>query len=237
MPSALSIILGSALVLIALSLLGLLARKLLDNPMRNVEGGLAWYSTRLYARLFHRLRVLNPQLIPPRDAGPLILIANHTAGVDPIILQAACPGLLRFVMAQDMRHPALEPIWLWLRVIFVDRRAPRPDGLRDAIAHLKHSGILAIFPEGAIERPHHTLRPFQPGIGLIIKRSGALVQPVIIRGTPDAPSAWASLLRSSSATLEFLPPIDYRESPLTPAQIAQDLHSRYARSTGWSTST
>jgi len=232
-----SLILSAALTLLILSLIALLSRRLLDNPMQNVEGGLAWATVRLYARLIQRVRIINPQFIPPRGAGPLILIANHTAGVDPILLQAACPGLLRFVMAQDMRHPALERFWRWYRVIFVDRRAPRPDGLRDALAHLKESGVLAIFPEGVIERPSETLRPFQPGVGLIIKRSGAPVLPVLIRGTPQAPTAWASLFRLARATLEFMPPIDYRDSSLSPAQIAEDLHDRYARWTNWPTAT
>jgi 1-acyl-sn-glycerol-3-phosphate acyltransferase len=212
-----------------------LARRVLMNPRREFASGLYWHFSRLYARGFHRLRARGQEALREReDAGPLIVVMNHTAGVDPVLVQAACAFEIRWVMAQDMRTPALEDWWRYGRVIFVDRQRGGTAGTRDILAHLKAGGVIGIFPEGAIERPARTLLPFQPGVGFIIRRSGALVLPVLIEGTPAGlPTAWASLTRPSRARLSFGEILDYAQTDLTAEQIARDLQARYRAWTGW----
>jgi 1-acyl-sn-glycerol-3-phosphate acyltransferase len=228
--------------ILALGILGLcvligagwLARRILDNPLGTVEGGLAWAATRLYVRVVHRLTIVNAERLPStRQAGPLILVANHSAGVDPVLLQAACPFLIRFVMAQDMRRASLEPLWRWMRVIFVDREKGGAESLRDAIRHLRDGGVIGIFPEGGLERPPRHLLPFQPGVGLLIKRSGAPVLPIVIRGTPHAATAWGSLIRRSRSVIEIMPVMEFGARGLSAPEIARELHTNYQRWTGW----
>lgn len=188
-----------------------------------------------HARVLHRLRAAGLEHIPTRAAGaaePLIVIANHTAGIDPLLLQACLPYEVRWMMAQDMREPRLEPLWAYGRVIFVDRQQGDPLSLREALRHLKQGGVLGVFPEGHIERPARVLLPFQPGIGFLIGRSGAAVLPAIIEGTPQVDPAWASLWRSSRSHVRFLPLVRYPKGT-DPHAITADLHSRIARETGW----
>jgi 1-acyl-sn-glycerol-3-phosphate acyltransferase len=136
-------------------------------------------------------------------------------------------------MAADMRRPELEPFWRWLRVIFVDRRTGSAESLRDAVQALRDGAVIGIFPEGYIERPPEQLLPFQPGIGLLIRRSSAPVLPVLIRGTPATPTAWGSLIRRSRSVVEFMPIISYADRKLSAGEIASDLQSRYLAWTGW----
>lgn len=226
---------------IALLALALLARHIENAPRRDIPSGLAWHAARLYARLVHRLTIKGRHnldaLLNPTDRhatpGPLVVVANHTAGIDPILLQAAIPFFVRFVMARDMRHPLADPFLEFVNVIFVDRTTGDAVGLRDAIAHAKAGGALGLFPEGGIARPPRTLLPFQPGVGLIIRRAHARVLPVIITGTPAHPTAWGSLYTPSRSTIEFMPPIDYTATGLTAAQIASDLHARFRAWTNW----
>jgi len=207
---------------------------LLRNPRGDVEAGLLWHFARTYSAAMHRMRVVGKEHLPAdRNPGPLILVINHTAGVDPVLVQAACPFEVRWVMAADMRHPLGEGLWQWTRVIFVDREAGDVSGAREAIRHVKAGGVLGIFPEGGIERPARTLLPFQAGVGFIIRRTGAKVLPVIIEGTPYTRHAFSSLVRPSRVTLTVKEPIEYGRSSGSPEEIASDLRQRFAQWTGW----
>jgi len=202
----------------------------------DIRSGIALLVIRLYARLVHGLRVAGRENIPKRNvAGPLVVVSNHTAGVDPLLIQAACRFEIRWVMAEDMRLPALQGFWEWGGVIFVDRTNRSTSPVRRAIAHLRSGGVLGLFPEAHIERPPRTLLPFHAGIGAFVKQTGARVLPVIIEGTPtSARTAWTSLFLPSRSRLRVMPPIEFDRS-LSAAEIAESLHARYARWTGWPT--
>ena len=189
---------------------------------------------RLYARFFHDLRVLGREHIPAGTSpGPLIVVANHTAGIDPILITAAGDFQIRWVMAQDMRLPALAWLWRWQRVIFVSRSGQDRGAVREALAHLEGGGVLGIFPEGGLERPPRQIRRFRRGVGLLIHRSRAPVLPVVIEGTPQIDPAWASLWRRGRARITAHEIINYAGSGLGGAEIAEDLRARYLAWTEW----
>lgn len=197
-----------------------------NNPRGEFAAGVFYRLIQIYARLLHRLRVdgRHHARFAPR---PLIVVANHTAGVDPLLIQAACPFEVRWMMARDMMIPAGRPLWEFARIIPVDRARPDPAALRQALRHLREGGVLGVFPEGGIERPPGMLRPFEPGLGFLISRSRAAVLPVVIRGTPHAPTAWGSLFRPSRARLTFHEPITPDSLPHDPDRIVADLESRF----------
>lgn len=189
---------------------------------------------RCYARVFHGLRLTGRAHIPSTTSpGPLIVVANHTAGVDPILVSACCPFRIRWVMAQDMRLSWLEWLWKWQRVIFVSRSGQDRRAVREALAHLEGGGVIGIFPEGGLERPPRQIRQFRRGIGLLIHRSRAPVLPLVIEGTPSVDPAWASLWRPGRARVQAHPVIDYAGTGLTGPDIALDLRRRYLDWTGW----
>ena len=195
--------------------------------------GVLYVLGRAYARLVHRLKIdTEPGALSDID-GPLIVVCNHTAGVDPILVSAGCPRRIGWIMAEDMRIPWLNWFWRWQGVIFVTRDKEGRKGLRDARAALAAGACVGIFPEGRLERPHARLLPFNPGVGMLVKRTNARILPVIIEGTPDTPTAWQALWTPSRARIRFMRPISYAESTLTPAEIAADLQHRYAAWTGW----
>jgi 1-acyl-sn-glycerol-3-phosphate acyltransferase len=192
----------------------------------------------LYARCFQRCVFTGTEHIPARNNDgsdrPLIVVVNHTAGIDPVLVQAAMLRMEpRWMMASDMRTPKLEFLWQFGNIIFVDRDDPKPDSLRIALRHLRAGGALGIFPEGRIERPPRTLLPFQPGVGLLVKRSDALVLPVIVRGTPEGDTAWASITKRGRTGVEFLPIVDYAGTDLSAAEITHELREVYRKHTGW----
>jgi len=227
------------------------AHWLTRNPKGDVAGGLATLAVLAYARLVHRLRIEGREHLYPgrqRDAegrpiagagGPargLIVVANHGAGVDPVLIQAACPFFIRWMMASEMRLPVLGAVWTWMEIIFVGedgqrRGASELGAIRDAVSYIKAGGVVGIFPEGRLERPSGVLHPFQPGAGLIVARSGGLVLPIVVTGTPACDTAWASLARRSRAVVRVMPPIDY--TGVKAGGIVPDLQARFAGWTGW----
>ena len=205
---------------------------------RDVWAGLTIRCFQVYARLMHRPSVDGLEHVPertPEGLGerPLIVIANHTAGVDPVLIQSVLAFEARWIMAADMRVPALDWLWEFGRVIFVDREKGDAMALREALRHLKQGLTLGVFPEGNIERPPRRILPFEEGAAMLAIRSGALVLPVIIEGTPQADPAWASLWKSSRSRLRFLPRIDAKALGLRPAALAEHLREVYLRETGW----
>jgi 1-acyl-sn-glycerol-3-phosphate acyltransferase len=226
--------LWTAAAVAVLALVGLLARRLENNPRGDIESGLAFLLGRLYARVFHNLRVHGAEHIPPgRDPGPIVVVANHTAGLDPILIQAVCPFPIRWIMASDMRAPALEWFWRWQRIIFVSRADGASSlGLRSAIAHLRRGGVVGIFPEGGLERPSRHILPFHPGLGMLIRRTDARVLPVLVDDTPQVDPAWASLWKPSRSRVTFGPMLEVDRTQ-GPAEIAERVRGHFIAWTGW----
>ena len=210
------------------------AHWIMKNPRSDISTGLVWRGFQIYARLCHHIHIQGQHHIPQgTEVGPLIVISNHTAGVDPILIQSACPFFIRWMMALDMRLEQLESFWTWLDIISVDRHGREVIATRQAIRHLAQGGVLGIFPEGTLERPPEHILPFLPGVGLIARKSNARVLLVIISGTPQSDPAWSSLWKPSYATIRFLEPVSYAGTQLKPAQIAEDLRRRLAGASGW----
>jgi 1-acyl-sn-glycerol-3-phosphate acyltransferase len=224
-------------VWVILVFFGLLAwaffcHRLLQNPRGDFAAGMIWHSMRLYSRAVHRLRVEGLEHIPrDRYPGPLILVCNHTAGIDPILVQSVCPFEVRFVMAKDMRHPLLEWFWQIADVIFVDRESG------DAMGARRRSSTYAGRRAGNLSRR----RAGTPGAhdsalsgrcGAHHQRTEAPVLPVVVSGTPIADQAWTSLVRFSRSVVTFHAPINYTKADGA-EHIADDLRARYAEWTGW----
>lgn len=222
-------------------IVALFARWLLRGSVRgptHVPTALVARGIQLYVRAVHHVRFEGREHLPPAEhASPLILIANHTAGIDPLVIQAAIPYDPRWMMGADMMVPGLDWLWELARIIPVERFGEGdPAALRAALKHLKAGGVVGVFPEGSIERPPRHILPFAAGVGLLIRRSGARVLPIVIDGTPQVDPAWASLWKTSRTRVRFLPVIDYASSSLDAQAIADDLRARYIAATGWPTS-
>lgn len=205
----------------------------LDNPRGDPVTGLLWRLLRVYARTVHRMRVEGAEHVPPREApGPLVVVCNHTAGVDPLLVLAAVDFDIRWMMGLDMMLPRFRKFWEWAGIIGVSRGGREGTGAREALRHLARGGVLGVFPEGRIERPAGTLLPFHPGVGYLISRTGARVLPVLIRGTPDHRLAWGSLWMTSHAVVRF-GSVRQFERGARPEEIVEALRGWFKAESGW----
>jgi 1-acyl-sn-glycerol-3-phosphate acyltransferase len=119
----------------------------------------------------------------PAD-GPVIVAANHHNYLDGVVLAAAAPRPIAFlVMPRVWRATPLHP-WLHRHIGSIPLNLERPDvgALRRALGGLTDGRAVGIFPEGPFSVNGH-LEPGLPGVGLLALRSGAPVVPAGIRGT------------------------------------------------------
>ncbi len=239
LASAILVLAGSWLVWAALAH----ALAVLSPRPGDINVSLAMLFARAHARLMQGLRVDGREHIPPtRNAGPLVVVANHTSGLDPMLIQSVCPFEIKWMMARDMQHPRFAWLWELADVISVNRvevasengekiqRGNDSAAARTAIKHLKSGGVIGVYPEGRIAPPERIV-PFAPGVGLLVSRGDARVLQVIIEGTARTEEIATALLVPARARLRFLPMRDY--SGMSAAEIAADLQQRLISETGW----
>lgn len=209
-------LLGPGLCLIAL--FGLV-RFLLTGPGHERGFNLLWRINRLYALVWHRLRWIGRHHIP--HDGPIILAANHTAGVDPMLIQAVCPRHVRWLMYTSYRFKLLEPMWKVVRPITLDDGRSVLPQMRSLLRVLKDDQIIGVFPEGGLQRTHRELQPFEPGIALLAARSGAMIVPAWIAGTPCRQNMLWHFLQPSHSVITFGQPFTVARDADTDAVLSE----------------
>jgi 1-acyl-sn-glycerol-3-phosphate acyltransferase len=135
---------------------------------------------RIFCHRFHRLRHAPLEL--PATGGVLVA-SNHISGLDPLLLIAASPRPLRFLIAREQYDR-----W-WLRWLFraigcipVERtRNPRA-ALYAALEVLERGEVVALFPHGRIHLDHHPPTRLKRGIVLLAHLTGAPIYPVRVEG-------------------------------------------------------
>lgn len=193
------------------------------GPMPARFTNVMWRFVRIYALIWHRLRWVGRQNVPAR--GPVILAANHTTGIDPFLIQAAVPRLVRWVMLLNYRYRIMNFAWKRIEPIALDESAPELGKLRQIMRVLEKGQVVGIFPEGQLQRDHRELAPFQAGIGLLAVRSGAVIVPVWIAGTPVRKNMFWHFASPSHSVVIFGKP--YKPDPSRSYQeIAEDLRRR-----------
>ncbi|WP_395688898.1 MFS transporter, partial [Caenimonas koreensis] len=111
----------------------------------------AWVSS----RFIYRFDVKGDENIPTQGAA--ILVCNHVSFVDAVLLMAASPRPIRFVMDHRIfKVPVLGWLFKLAKAIPIAPRAEDPAAYEAAFAAaaqvLREGDLLAIFPEGAITR-------------------------------------------------------------------------------------
>lgn len=167
----------------------------------------------LLVHTVYRLEVRGIEHIP--EEGPAVLVCNHVSFVDALVISAASPRPIRFVM--DHRIFAL-PV---LRFVFRESRAIPIAAAKDdpalterafdtIAAALAAGELVAIFPEGRLTADGE-LDTFRPGIRRIVERSPVPVVPLALRGLwgsffsrKDGPAMSRPLRRGPFSRIELV---------------------------------
>jgi 1-acyl-sn-glycerol-3-phosphate acyltransferase len=132
----------------------------------------------------YRLEKRGLENIP--EKGPAVLVCNHVSFVDPLVILAASPRPIRFVMDHNIfKTPILSFIFRTGKAIpiapaKVDERLM--NAAFDEVAQaLERGELVCIFPEGRITDTGE-LYPFRPGIRRIVERTPVPVIPLALKG-------------------------------------------------------
>jgi len=122
-------------------------------------------------RLVYRFRIVHDERIP--TSGPAVLVCNHVSFVDAVLLMAASPRPVRFLMdAQIFRIPVLGWMFRLAKAIPVAPQKTDPATYEAAFtaarAVLADGELVCLFPEGGITRDG-TLQPFKGGVMKLIE--------------------------------------------------------------------
>jgi len=139
----------------------------------------AWVAS----RLVYRFKVQGDEHIPTQGAA--VLVCNHVSFVDAVLLMAASPRPIRFLMDHRIfKVPLLGWLFQLAKAIPV---APQKEdaqaydaAFEAAVGVLRDGELLAIFPEGGITRDGQ-LQPFKGGVVKILEMADSEgLQPVVI---------------------------------------------------------
>ncbi|HWA82043.1 MAG TPA: lysophospholipid acyltransferase family protein [Fimbriimonadaceae bacterium] len=136
-------------------------------------------------KLFCRFLFLFLGPITPRGSyrvprkGPLLVLSNHLADIDPIVVQVACPRAVHFMAKSELFDiRLLGKMIRWFQTFPVKRGEPDRASMRFAIELLKMGESVCVFPEGQLSEAGE-LQELKAGIALIIRQAKA---PVICCG-------------------------------------------------------
>lgn len=149
---------------------------------------LAW----IYVSLFYRVRVTGVEDNVP-DEGPALLVCNHVSYMDPLVISAAVPRPIRFVMYYKIfRIPGMNWVFRAHRAIPIAGAKEDPEVLEAAFAEVQAAlaagELVCIFPEGALTRDGE-IAPFKGGVERILAANPVPVVPMALTGLWD--SMWS----------------------------------------------
>ncbi|MBY4729508.1 MFS transporter [Cupriavidus pauculus] len=141
---------------------------------------IAW----LLVHTIYRLRRVNAERIP--EEGAAVLVCNHVSFADAVVLMAASPRPVRFVMDHNIfKVPLLSWFFRQAKAIPIAPAREDPAMLErayDAVAAALQDGeLVCIFPEGKITATGD-VNPFKSGVQQIIMRTPVPVVPMALRG-------------------------------------------------------
>lgn len=137
----------------------------------------------LVARVVYRFRLRGVENIPIEGAA--ILVCNHVSFVDPVLLMAASPRPIRFIMDRKIfQTPVLGWFFRLAKAIPITSRAEDPLAYEAAFAQardvLQGGDLLCVFPEGALTRDGE-IGTFKAGVMKLLQSDPVPVVPLALQ--------------------------------------------------------
>jgi acyl-[acyl-carrier-protein]-phospholipid O-acyltransferase/long-chain-fatty-acid--[acyl-carrier-protein] ligase len=130
---------------------------------------------RALARVLYRLHIYNRERVP--QSGGCLIVCNHVSFVDWLVLWAACPRRLTFVLwAGYYRNPFAAMVLSWVRgrTIRIPDHIDHPHALAASLQHvadaLDRGEAVLMFPEGRLTRSGH-LFPLGRGVERVLAQT------------------------------------------------------------------
>ena len=130
-------------------------------------------------RAFYRIETIHPDRMP--EKGGVLLTPNHVSYLDALILTAASPRPVRFLMVSDyFEKPIVGKVAKLFDTVPISSKRAK-DAIQVAAAAVKEGTVVCIFPEGELSRSGF-MGEFKRGMELIARKADCLIQPVYLDG-------------------------------------------------------
>ncbi|HEV2474299.1 MAG TPA: lysophospholipid acyltransferase family protein [Chthonomonadales bacterium] len=179
------------------------------RPWHNLFYHVAGMGTRLLFGFFGRLRVIGLENVP--KTGGVILAANHASFIDPPLVGGILQNYRRvWIMAKSELWGYPIVAWILNRTMSfpVHRGVADRATLRMILDWLAEGYGVFMFPEGERSRTGK-LNPAQPGLGLLVHRSGVPVVPIAIVGATRMMPVGARFPVPARLTVAFGVPLHF----------------------------
>ena len=178
---------------------------------------LAW--SLLGFRVIHRERLI--------EEGPVILASNHQSYFDPPLV-GICSRRAVYYLARKtlLQVPILGPLLPEINVIPVDRDGNDMSALKKIIRLVRAGNGVVLFPEGT-RSPDGKLQRGKSGIGLIIAKTRAPVQPMRILGSYEAFPKGSGKIVLTPVTVVVGEPLRFTDAELDPKSHGSDERALY----------
>lgn len=187
-----------------------------------------WYTlSKITARFFFSLRVIHPERLI--EEGPVILASNHQSYFDPPLVGICSRRDVYYLARKTLLDiPLLGKLLPRINVIPVDRDGNDMSALKTIIRLVRAGNGVVLFPEGT-RSPDGTLRRGKQGIGLIIAKTRAPVQPMRVFGAHEAFPKGSDKISVVPITVVVGEPIRFTPEELDPASCGGDERALYQR--------
>ena len=161
----------------------------------------------LYCKVWQDYRPRGPDPLPRR--GAVLLVSNHTAPADPLLLQCSTRRLISFLMAREYFGIQLLG---WISQlngnIPVNRTGRDTAAMKATLRALEQGRVIGVFPEGGINLNAHALREGKAGAAMFALMTRVPVIPVFIDRRVRTNRLVDGLLWPARARVFFGRPID-----------------------------
>lgn len=175
---------------------------------------------RLVLKLFFDLKVEGLENV--KTGSKVILAGNHTSVLDGLIVMAAYPQRIYFLVAESIfKRRFLGFIARQLGFIPVKRGKLNKDAIREAIRILETRNALGIFPEGKITEDGK-LTEGKKGVAVIAQKTNSVIIPFAIEGAFYAWPLKEKYPRRHPVIIKFSSPLDIKDYEL-PEEIVKEV--------------
>ncbi len=170
-------------------------------------------------RVLHRERLI--------EEGPVILASNHQSYFDPPLVGICSRRAVYYLARKTLLNvPLLGPLLPEINVIPVDRDGNDMSALKKIIRLIREGNGVVLFPEGTRSLDGNLQRG-KGGIGLIIAKTRAPVQPMRIFGSYEAFPKGSGKIALTPISVVVGEPIRFTNEELDPKTHGGDERALY----------